>query len=70
MSTDSVAENKILEKLDFLSREIEVIKEHMVDADTILSSEERVLLEESLKNEKQGKLVSLEVLKNVRNKVR
>lgn len=33
--------------------------EHMVDADTILSEEEKVLIDESFKHEKEGKLVSI-----------
>ncbi len=40
----------------------------MVDADTILTGEERRLLDESIIHEKEGKLASLEELKNVRNK--
>ena len=60
-------EQKILEKLDFLTNEIEKIKEHMVDVDVILSEEERRLLDKSLKHEKEGKLVSLE---DVRSKAR
>ncbi len=63
-------EQKILEKLDFLTSEVEEIKERMVDVDVILSEEERRLLDESLKHEKEGKLVSLEELENVRRKAR
>ena len=65
-----VVEQKILEKLDFLSKEIEEIKEHMVDVDVILSEEERRLLDASVKHEKEDKLVSLEELENVRHKTR
>ena len=63
----AAVEKKILEKLDFLTNEIEKIKEHMVDVDVILSEEERRLLDKSLKHEKEGKLVSLE---DVRSKAR
>lgn len=42
----------------------------MVDVDTILTAEERVMLDESIKHEKEGKLVSLEDIKNVRSKDR
>jgi threonine aldolase len=66
----SAVEQKILEKLDFLSKEVEDIREHMVDVDVILSMEEKKLLIESLKHEKEGKLISLEDLENVRRKVR
>ena len=43
--------------------ELQFIKEHMVDADTILTEEEKRLLDESIKHEKEGKLVSLEDIK-------
>ena len=42
----------------------------MVDVDTILTEEEKRLLDESIKHEKEGTLVSLEAVKNVRNKTR
>lgn len=42
----------------------------MIDVDVIITEEERRMLDESVKNEKSGKLVSLEEIKNVRNKVR
>ena len=61
-------EQQILQKLLKIETDIEEIKEHMVDADTILTEEERKLLDESLKHEKEGKLISLEELENVRNK--
>ena len=38
--------------------------------DTILTAEERKLLDESVRNEKEGKLISLEELEHVRNKSR
>ncbi len=62
-------EQQILQKLQKIENDIEEIKEHMVDVDTILSEEERILLDESLKHEKEGKLISLEELENVRNKI-
>ena len=40
----------------------------MVDADTILTTEEKKLLDQSIENEKAGKLTSLEELENVRDK--
>ncbi len=61
-------EQQILQKLQKIETDIEEIKEHMVDVDTILSEEERILLNESLKHEKEGKLISLEELENVRDK--
>jgi len=42
----------------------------MVDVDTILTAEERVMIDDSIKHEKEGKLVSLDDIENVRNKTR
>ena len=58
----------ILEKLEKIERNVESIKEHMVDIDIILTSEERIMLDKSIEHEKKGKLVSLEEIENVRNK--
>jgi len=52
-------ERRIFHELDVIKAELKNIREHMVDADTILSEEEKILVEESFKNEKEGKLVSL-----------
>ena len=58
---------KVLDELRTIKIEIEFIKEHMVDADTILTSEERVLVNESFENEKNGELVpSVELRKELR----
>ena len=64
------AEQQILQKLNKIEKEVEDIREHMVDVDVILTAEEKILLDESVKHEKEGTLVSLEELKNVRNKAR
>ena len=61
-------EQLILQKLEKIEKEVGEIKEHMVDVDTILTAEERIMLDESLKHEKEGRLVSLEEIENVRNK--
>lgn len=63
-------ENRILERLERIEREVIEIKEHMVDVDTILTEEERKLLDQSFIHEKEGKLISLEELEHVRNKTR
>ena len=60
----------IIKKLDKIEKEIGYIKDHMVDADTILTNEERKLLDESIQHEKEGTLVSLVDLEDVRNKAR
>ena len=53
----------ILEKLDDIKSEIGFIKEHMVDVDMILTSEEEERLEESLSDLKEGRTTSLENFK-------
>ena len=52
-------EKKVFDELASIKAELDEIKEHMVDADTILSMEEKVLVDESFKHEKEGKLVSI-----------
>ena len=42
----------------------------MIDRDTILTEEEKLMINASIKHEKEGKLVSLEDIENVRNKIR
>ena len=59
---------QILTELKAIKQELHYIKAHMVDIDTLLTAEERVLLDESIKNEMRGKLTPLEELKNVRNR--
>ena len=53
----------ILEKLDSIQSELNYIKEHMVDVDTILSSEDKIAVKEARKEFKQGKTVSLAEVK-------
>lgn len=63
-------QHQIMQKLERIEYEIEEIKEHMVDVDTILTEEEKKMLDESVKDEEEGKLVSLEKIEDVRNKTR
>ena len=58
-------EKQILEELKGIKEELNEIKDHMVDVDTILTKEEHILLDESIKNEREGKLVPLEKLSRV-----
>ncbi|MEK6940967.1 MAG: hypothetical protein AABW49_03650 [Nanoarchaeota archaeon] len=58
---------QIMDELKSIKEELHYIKVHMVDADIILTAEEKKLLDESIVNEKAGKLTSLDKLKNVRN---
>ncbi|MEK6812624.1 MAG: hypothetical protein AABX86_00750 [Nanoarchaeota archaeon] len=55
------SEQLILEKLEKIEKEVGEIKEHMIDAN---------MIDASIKHEKDGKLVSLEDIENVRNKTR
>ena len=55
--------NKIQKDLEFVKKEVIEIKEHMVDVDTILTEEERKLVDESIEEEGKGKLISLNEVK-------
>lgn len=54
-------EKKIMEELKAIRRDLDFIKEHMVDRDTILTSEE-----EAMKELKEGKATKLEKLESER----
>ena len=54
------SEEKILAELKEIKKDLNYIKEHMVDSDTILTPEEKKRLDESLKDFREGKTVSLE----------
>lgn len=56
-------EKKKFDELASIKAELDEIKEHMVDADTILTGEEDILVNESFKHEKEGKLVSISEFK-------
>ncbi|MBU0977333.1 MAG: hypothetical protein KKD18_02875 [Nanoarchaeota archaeon] len=64
---------KVYTELLALKKEIDFIKRHMVDADSVLTPEEEDRLDESLIEFKEGKTISLEELekerKNVKNRV-
>lgn len=49
---------QILEKLDVIESKLDYIEENMPDKEIFLTTEEKQLLEESHKNEKEGKLIS------------
>ena len=57
-------------RLDRIEKTLKYIQENMVDVDIIITEEERKMLDDSVQNEKSGNLVSLEEIKNVRNKAR
>ena len=57
-------------RLDRIEKTLKYIQENMIDVDVIITEEERRMLDESVENEKSENLVSLEEIKNVRNKAR
>lgn len=65
---------QVIEKLDVIKLELDYIKKHMVDVDTILTLEEEKRLDESLEDFKKGGTVSLEnfekEMKNAKNRAR
>lgn len=59
MATDT----KILGELKAIRSDLDFIKENMPDKEMFLTTEEKQLLEESYRNEKEDKLVSSKKLK-------
>ena len=57
-------------RLSRIEKSLRYIRENMIDVDVLITEEERKMLNESVKNEKSGSLISLEEIKNVRNKAR
>ncbi|MEK6950297.1 MAG: hypothetical protein AABX13_01065 [Nanoarchaeota archaeon] len=64
MSTET---QQILEELKVIKLDLDYIKGHMVDIDTILTPGEEERLEESLQEFKEGKTTSLEEFKREMN---
>jgi len=54
---------QILQELKDIKKDLNYIKEHMVDADMIMTPEEEERFEESLQDLKEGRTTSLEDLK-------
>ena len=63
MQQEAQFEKHVLEELKGIREELNEIKDHMIDVDTILTKEEHILLDESIKNEREGKLVPLDKIK-------
>ncbi|PIN94590.1 hypothetical protein COU53_02705 [Candidatus Pacearchaeota archaeon CG10_big_fil_rev_8_21_14_0_10_30_48] len=63
-------QHNIASRLDRIEKVLKNIQENMVDVDVIITEEERRMLDESIEHEKSRELISLEEIKNVRNKVR
>ena len=60
---ESINMEKMYMELLALRREVQFIKTHMFDPDTILTSEEEEIFEKAMKEYKEGKTISLEDLK-------
>ncbi|MDQ1254730.1 MAG: hypothetical protein QG646_4000 [Euryarchaeota archaeon] len=56
-------EDKLLEELNLIKKQLGEIKEHMVDIDSLLTAKEKELVFKSFENEARGKLVPLKSLK-------
>jgi len=54
---------KVYMEILALRREVQLIKNHMVDIDTIMTTEEEEKFERAMKDYKDGKTISLEDLK-------
>lgn len=58
-----MANGQILQELKEIKKDINFIKEHMVDIDTIMTPEEEKIFEQSLKELKEGKTTPLSKMK-------
>ena len=66
---ETINMEKVYREILALKREVNFIKDHMVDVDLILTPEENSELDESLKELKKGKTFSLEDIKKDREDV-
>lgn len=57
---NTVTEKEIMKELKAIRNDLAYIKEHMVDIDAILTPEEERILEEGIKEFKDGKAIRLE----------
>jgi hypothetical protein len=57
--TEAMDARIVADELKAIREDLEYIKQHMVNADTILSTEEEARLEKSLKEHSEGKTVKL-----------
>ena len=55
-------QKNIITRLDRIEKTLRHIQEKMIDIDSVLTGDEIRMLDESVENEKAGKLVSLEVV--------
>ena len=54
-----MSETDVVSELKAIRKDLNYIKEHMIDSDTILTPAEEKVLEQSLKDYKEGKTCSL-----------
>ena len=57
---NAIIEKEIWEELKVIRRELEYIKEHMVDVDMVLTQEEERIVDESLREFEEGEATKLE----------
>ena len=60
---ETINMEKVYMEILALRREVQLIKNHMVDIDTIMTTEEEEKFERAMKDYKDGKTISLEDLK-------
>jgi len=60
MTSETVSVQQMTEELKAIRADLDYIREHMVDVDTILTPEEGERIDEAIKEYKSGKAVSLE----------
>jgi len=58
--SEAALTKEIVGELKAIRQELVYIKEHMVDADSILTSEEQARLDESIKSHREGRSVKLQ----------
>jgi len=64
-----MATGQIMQELKEIKMDLNFIKKHMVDVDTILTPEEEVELNESLRELEKGKTFSFDAIKKDRKDV-
>ena len=57
---------QIMEELRMIKKDLDYIKEHMLNIDTILTPEEEIELNESLRELEEGKTYSFDTIKKDR----
>ncbi|MBS3127154.1 hypothetical protein J4228_03235 [Candidatus Woesearchaeota archaeon] len=60
MASETVNVQQMTEELKAIRADLDYIKEHMIDVDTILTPEEKERLDEAIEEYNSGKAVSLE----------